>query len=114
MNESSSIPKRKWQRAILESPFAGNVDRNRAYAIQCMRNMILQEEAPFASHLLYPLALGAQNRETRKRGMNAGLVWTEAADVCIVYEDFGLSDGMKQGIEHAVKLKIPVLRRRLW
>ena len=38
---------------LLESPYAGYVERNLAYARACMRDCLLRGEAPFASHLLY-------------------------------------------------------------
>lgn len=38
---------------LLESPYAGYVERNLAYARACARDCLLRGEAPFASHLLY-------------------------------------------------------------
>ena len=38
---------------ILESPFAGDVKRNTAYARAALRDSLLRGEAPIASHLLY-------------------------------------------------------------
>ena len=41
------------ERVIIESPFAGDVDRNLRYARAAMRDCLLRGESPYASHLLY-------------------------------------------------------------
>ena len=41
---------------IVESPYAGDVERNERYARACIRDCLLRGEAPFASHLLYTQA----------------------------------------------------------
>ena len=41
------------RRVILESPYAGDIERNVAYARAAMRDSLLRGEAPIASHLLY-------------------------------------------------------------
>lgn len=38
---------------ILESPYAGNIEKNVAYARACVRDSLSRGEAPIASHLLY-------------------------------------------------------------
>lgn len=38
---------------IVESPYAGDVERNTAYARAAVRDCLMRGEAPFASHLLY-------------------------------------------------------------
>ena len=38
---------------IIESPFAGDVDKNIEYARKCVRDSLNRGEAPSASHLLY-------------------------------------------------------------
>ena len=38
---------------IIESPYMGDVQRNIAYAQQCMGDSLKRGEAQFASHLLY-------------------------------------------------------------
>ena len=43
------------RRVILESPYAGNVEENVAYARAAVRDSLLRGEAPIASHLLYLL-----------------------------------------------------------
>ena len=65
------------KRVILESPYAGDVERNVAYARACLRDSLLRGEAPIASHLLYtqPGVLDDQIPEERQMGIDAGLAW---------------------------------------
>ncbi len=88
---------------ILESPFAGDVEKNLEYARKCMRDCFLRGEYPFASHLLYTQdgILDDNNPEERKLGIGAGLSWGEHATKTVVYTDLGISEGMKQGIQLA-------------
>jgi hypothetical protein len=38
---------------VIESPYAGDVERNLRYVRACMRDCLLRGEAPYASHALY-------------------------------------------------------------
>lgn len=38
---------------LLESPYAGDTERNVDYGRRCLRDSIMRGEAPMASHLLY-------------------------------------------------------------
>lgn len=40
-------------RVVVESPFAGDIQKNIEYARKCMADCLKRGEAPFASHLLY-------------------------------------------------------------
>ncbi|HXN74901.1 MAG TPA: hypothetical protein VN855_00230 [Candidatus Acidoferrum sp.] len=103
------------KKAVLESPFAGKVERNVAYAKLCVRDMLLHGEAPIASHLLFtqPGVLDDNNPEQRKLGIAAGHAWTEIADYIVVYIDFGFSSGMDAGIRQAALNGTPIEFRRL-
>lgn len=100
---------------ILESPFAGDVERNIKYARMCMRDCLLRGEAPYASHLLYtqPGVLDDEIPEERKLGIEAGFFWGENADKTVVYTDLGISKGMQQGIDIAKLRGRPVEMRTL-
>ncbi len=102
-----------WRRAILESPFAANVERNRLYAIACARDMLSRGEAAFASHLIYPQLLLKHTEEERQRGMAAGRAWISAAEISVVYTDLGVTEGMIRGIAEAEARGIVVERRLL-
>lgn len=90
---------------ILESPYAGDVDRNVRYARACMRDCLRRGEAPYASHLLYTQqgVLMDEYPDERKLGIEAGFAWRSVAEKTVVYMDEGISGGMQQGIEHARK-----------
>jgi len=100
---------------VLESPFAGNVRRNLAYAKLCLKDCLLRGEAPIASHLLFtqPGILDDDKPEERKLGIEAGLAWTEVADLQVFYDDFGMSKGMMGAIKHAQEIGAPTEFRKL-
>lgn len=88
---------------IIESPYAGDVGSNVAYARRCVRDSLLRGEAPIASHLLYtqPGILDDDIPAERQRGIDAGLAWARVARVSVVYTDLGISMGMEVGITKA-------------
>jgi hypothetical protein len=100
---------------ILESPFAGDIPRNKAYARVCLRDSLLRSESPIASHLLYtqPGILDDTIPDEREWGINAGLEWYTVASACIVCVDLGISRGMLLGMERAKSLDIPVIHRSI-
>lgn len=95
---------------IIESPYAGDVKANEAYARKCVADSLSRGEAPIASHLLYtqPGILDDTIPEERAKGIAAGLAWGEQADLTALYMDRGMSKGMQQGVEHAQKNGRPV------
>jgi len=98
---------------IIESPFAGDREQNIMYARRCMKDSLLRGEAPFLSHLLYTQCLDDNVPEQRTAGMEAGWEWIEKSNKTIVYEDYGISPGMKTGIQLAVKVNHEVEYRRI-
>ena len=95
------------QRVIIESPFAGDVEKNVAYAKRAMIDSLRRGEAPFASHLLYPQVLNDDDPAERALGINAGFAWGMRADLVAVYADLGISQGMSLGIERATRAGLP-------
>ena len=100
---------------IVESPYAGDIAANVAYAQACVRDCLMRGEAPFASHLLYtqPSVLRDEVPEERQQGINAALAWYQVADASVVYADRGISSGMELGIQRARAVGKPVEFRRL-
>jgi hypothetical protein len=86
---------------ILESPYAGDLEGNRAYLHACIRDSLKRGEAPFASHGLYTQVLDDTVPAEREMGIKAGFAWRMRAVKTVVYTDRGLSSGMQYGIEHA-------------
>ncbi len=89
------------RRVIIESPYAGDVDRNLRYARRALLDCIERGEAPLASHLLYTQVLDDSDAFEREAGIEAGLVWGRVADATVVYVDHGFSKGMQEGIARA-------------
>src|SRR5690242_6711100 len=100
---------------IIESPYAGDVESNVAYARACLRDCLLRGEAPIASHLLYtqPGVLDDDVPTERQRGIDAGLAWRRVAEATVVYVDRGISRGMQYGIAAARAAGLPVEFRNL-
>jgi len=95
---------------IVESPFAGEVERNLAYARAAIADCFKRGEYPFASHLLYTQEGVLDDADPRQRrlGIEAGLAWGSRAHLTAVYTDFGISRGMQKGIVRAESEGRPV------
>lgn len=100
---------------IVESPYAGDIEANVAYAKRCVRDALTRGEAPIASHLLFTQddILNDLIPDERLLGREAGLAWTAVADVMAVYTDRGISTGMRQAIDHAERVGLPVEMRQI-
>lgn len=103
------------KRVIIESPFAGNIESNIKYARLCMRNSLMHNEAPLASHLLYTQEgiLRDDVPAERKWGIMAGFEWNKFAELVVVYQDYGITPSMQMGIERAEQLGIPIEYRKI-
>ena len=100
---------------ILESPYAGDIERNVAYARACVNDCIHRNEAVQASHLLYTQEgiLDDNSPEERQLGIECGWAWMRVAEAVVVYSDFGISPGMALGITAALNLGLLVEYRSL-
>lgn len=120
---------------IVESPFAGKAPiwslrfprfvqnlavrvetwRNIRYARAAIRDCLLRDEAPLASHLLYTQrgVLDDNIPRERQRGILAGIAWGKGVDATVVYIDRGVSKGMSYGITCARVVGRPVEYRSL-
>lgn len=87
----------------MESPYAGSIEGNLAYARAAMRDCFQRGEAPFASHLLYTQrgVLDDTLLEERSLGIGAGLLWGAHAAKVVIYTDLGISSGMAAAIKQA-------------
>ncbi len=100
---------------VIESPFAGDVEKNVRYARAAMRDSLLRGEAPYASHLLYTQegVLDDLIPAEREHGIQAGFAWRQVAVATVVYTDLGISKGMQYGIDDAKKRGCPIEYRTL-
>lgn len=101
------------KRVVIESPYAGDVERNLRYARACLLDSLRRGEAPIASHLLYTQVLDDTVPEERALGIGAGLIWGKQADAAIFYVDLGWSPGMREAWQFAVENGIPLEERRI-
>ena len=122
---SMQQPNRR-RRVIVESPYRtpdpATFLRFLTYARAAVRDSITRGEAPFASHLLYTQPEVMHARATwfddaddalRQVGIDAGLAWGAAAELCAVYADCGITLGMMQGVAAAEVAGIPIEWRSL-
>jgi hypothetical protein len=116
---------------ILESPFApascpqggcggpcaprfpGGCRLLLSYGRAAVADSLRRGEAPMASHLLYTQALDDTRPAERRLGILAGLAWGRAAEATVVYADWGVSEGMAEGVARARAEGRPVEERRL-
>ena len=98
-------------RVCIESPLRGDVARNVTYAELCMLDALERGEAPFLGHLLYPRVLDDERTAHRDAGIAAHLAWLEVADLVAVYEDLGVTSGMRAAIDLAARIGKPYVMR---
>ena len=113
----------KQKRVIVESPLGSRPDGSRctpeefeanvSYARACVLDSIKRGEAPFASHVLYPLVLNDATPEERRMGMQAGFEWGAVASEVVVYVDRGITPGMLEGRQRARDARQFITYRRL-
>lgn len=101
------------KRVVLESPYAGDVAANLAYARRCAHDCVMRGEAVVASHLLYPQFLDDNKPEERALGIALGLAWREVADYSVFYVDRGWSAGMLAALRTAEENGLSFEVRRL-
>ena len=99
------------KRVFICSPYRGDRDRNADYLAACMADSLSRGEAPFAPHGLYPAFLNDENHDERAQGIACGLAWLNATDLVAVYDDLGISQGMRAEILHAQQWGIAVEHR---
>jgi hypothetical protein len=81
---------------IIESPYAGEIEKNLTYLRACIRDCLLRGEAPFASHAIYtqPGVLRDDVPAERKLGIETGFEFWRYAKKIVFYTDLGWSSGM--------------------
>ncbi len=103
------------KKVIIESPYAGDIERNIKYARACLKDSLNRGEAPLVSHLLYTQegVLDDTIKAERRQGIDAGLAWIEAADLHVFYIDYGMSKGMEYARGFAIGLGVKVEYRKI-
>ncbi|MGX9428031.1 DUF7768 domain-containing protein [Bradyrhizobium sp. LeoA1S1] len=98
---------------ILESPYAGAVNANVAYARRCLKDCALRGESAQASHLLLTQVLDDKKPDERALGIALGLAWRSVAEYSVFYTDRGWSNGMKDALDSAIAEGRPYKLRAL-
>lgn len=91
----------------IASPYAGDVEKNLAFAIRCCRFAIQQGETPIAPHILYPQMLNDSDPQERALGLSLGHQLLEACNELWVCGD-RISQGMEGEIAAAKRLGLPL------
>ena len=100
---------------IVESPYAGEIEYNIAYAKRAVHDCMMRGEAPIASHLLFtqPGILDDNKPTERLLGIECGLAWYQAKVLVAVYVDLGISPGMGKALEYADLTRTPIEYRTI-
>lgn len=93
----------KVTRVVVESPYAGDIDKNTKYAQAACKDCMKRGEIPFASHLFFPQFLDEQSPVERQLSIQAGFHYWREFDKIVFYIDNGISAGMKDALERVVK-----------
>lgn len=91
----------------IASPYAGDVEKNVAFAKRACRHAISQGYTPIAVHLLYPQMLDDNDPTEREIGLRLGHRVLERCDELWAYGS-RISTGMSYEIAAAQKLGIPI------
>jgi hypothetical protein len=93
------------KKVYVVSPYAGDVTGNTEAARRYCRYVIAQGCMPIASHLLYPRILKDDDPAERELGLMFGLALLAMTDEVWVFSERGISEGMRQEIHEARRLK---------
>jgi hypothetical protein len=102
---------------VIESPYAGEtlleIQANELYALRALEDALARNEAPFASHLLYPRVLDDKDPAERRQGIDGQLAWIDLAGAIVVYCDRGFSPGMIAAIRHCLRQGFEIVIRTI-
>ncbi len=90
------------------SPYRGDIERNVAYARRAARSCLLRGDIPIVPHLMYPGALDDSVEQERDIALLACVGLLERCEVLLVFQDLGVSSGMRSEIGAARTFQIPV------
>ena len=91
------------RKIYVASKYAGDVEKNTAFAVNCCRRVIDEGCMPIDSHLLYPQMLDDNNPDEREMGLMFGLALLAVCDEVWVFGE--VSAGVAREVAEAKKLK---------
>jgi hypothetical protein len=90
---------------MVVSPFRASANRTReqhlAHAKKLCELAARAGVAPFASHVFYPLFLDEDSEKDREIGLVCEHEWLGQCDELWIWDDWGISSGMKRAIGKA-------------
>lgn len=98
----------KFKLVVIESPYAGDIERNMLYLKRAAQDCLSRGEAPYASHEMYTRWLDDSVPAHRTQGIEAGLAWGSMSEAVVAYTDYGVSAGMQLGIDRAQEIGKPI------
>lgn len=99
----------KIQKIYICSPLRGNIEDNINKAKEYCKFVVAKMKAmPVCPHIYFTQFLDDNNELEREMGMDFGLRLLSECDRVIVFDNNGISKGMKKEIELANRLNIPV------
>lgn len=106
-------------RTYITSPLRADspaeAQRNVAYAkLAKLDSLVRHGETPYAPHIDLGLILRDTVPSHRALGMRAGKAMMSGMQQNAVYRDLGFSDGMREDIDLAIALNIPLVERSLF
>lgn len=101
------------KRVVLEVPAQENDEQSIRYARACLRDSLLRGEAPFSGYLLYfqPNVLSSHIAQEYALAIQATAAWECVAEAAIIYQDYGITKDMEQGITRSVASQRPIAYR---
>lgn len=100
-----------WPIVIVESPYAGDVEGNLAYARKACADCLGRQEVPYASHLFFTQFLDDLAPAEREIGLTAGYAFWAHASKIVFYADRGWSSGMKRALARAQNIGMQIEER---
>ena len=91
------------RKIYVASRYAGDVERNTAFALNCCRRVIDEGCMPIASHIPYPQMLDDNNPDEREMGLMFGLALLAVCDEVWVFGE--VSAGVAREVAEAKRLK---------
>ena len=91
------------RKIYVASKYAGDVEKNTAFAVNCCRRVIEDGCMPIASHLLYPQMLDDNNPDEREMGLMFGLALLAVCDEIWVFGE--VSARVAREVAEAKRLK---------
>ena len=89
------------RKIYVASKYAGDVEKNTAFAVNCCRRVIDEGCMPIASHLLYPQMLDDNNPDEREMGLMFGLALLAVCDEIWVFGE--VSAGVAREVAEAIR-----------